>query len=367
MEYLHIPDEFRVYPLPFYVLERLEARLRVDQRAYKSVVFIGVENERGFTPYGTAEVGAARYEDQAFILLITALHVVKAIPGDYVTVRANRFDGSATCVKVHKAGILRIEEPPLDIAIIPISLDPTIYDYFVVKLSMAYFKELIEKYGTPGLGDEVCIVGLYTTHYGHVRNIPTVRIGHVAGVSEEPVMTDRGYVHGWLIECYSIAGLSGSPVFWQAAISEEEKAKPLPEGKHHTDFAYIPIGILIGYHVIESKEDEIVVPQFQVSREERDHAKMAEPSKVEQRRTGFAVVIPFYLLYHIFESEQMQSMFKKAADLQRTFSGYKTASAKPPGFDAAFGVGPPSDANPNAREDFNSLLGAAVKKPAQED
>src|SRR5271157_3475430 len=105
MERLHVPSGFRVYPWPLYVLERSEARLRVDQRAYQSVVFIGVENERGFTPYGTAVVGAA------------------------------------TCVRVHKAGILKIEEPPLDIAIVPISLDPTIYDYFVVKLSWSYFKD----------------------------------------------------------------------------------------------------------------------------------------------------------------------------------------------------------------------------------
>lgn len=360
MESLHIPDEFRVYPCPLYVLERLEARLRVDQRAYKSVVFIGAENERGFTPYGTAVVGAAQYQDQAFILLVTALHVVKMIPGDYVTVRANRFDGSATCIKVHKAGVLKIEEPPLDIAMIPISLDPTIYDYFVVKLSKAYFEDLIDRYGSPGLGDEVCVVGLYTTHYGHVRNIPTVRIGHIAGISEEPLMTDRGYVHGWLIECFSIAGLSGSPVFWQAAISEEEKSKPLPEGKRHLDFAYIPIGILIGYHIIESKEDEIIVPQYQTRKEDRDNAKMAEPSRVEERRTGFSVVIPFYLFYHIVESEQMQNLFKKAANLQRAFSGYKPASAKPPGFDVSEDVAHSTDANPNHRQEFDALLRKAA-------
>ena len=334
--------------------------MRVDERAYKSVVFIGAENERGFTPYGTAVVGAAQHEDQYFINLITALHVVQQIPGDYVTVRANRRDGSASCIKVHKAGILKITEPPLDIAIIPISLDPTIYDFFVVKLSWAYFKEIADKYGTPGLGDEVCIVGLYTTHYGHVRNIPTVRIGHVAGVSEELVMTDRGYVHGWLIECFSIAGLSGSPVFWSTAVpGKEEKVESLPINEQHKQRIYFPIGILIGCHVIESKEDEIVVPQYQ-TREEDRAAGMAEPRQVEQRRTGFAVVIPFYLLYHIFESDMMQQLFKKAADLQRQISGYKPASAKPPGFDASEGGDSPTDVNPNHREDFNQLLSKAA-------
>jgi hypothetical protein len=227
------------------------------------------------------------------------------------------------------------------------------------------FQSIADKYGTPGLGDEVCIVGLYTTHYGHVRNIPTVRIGHIAGISEEPVMTDRGYVHGWLIECFSIAGLSSSPVFWSTAGPEnEEKVESLPIKEQHKQRIYFPVGILIGYHVIESKEDEIVVPQYQVREEDRD-MQMAEPSQVEQRRTGFAVVIPFYVLYHIFESEQMQNMFNKAADLQRKFSGYKPASAKPPGFDAE--VSAASDANPTHREDFNSLVNAAARKREQED
>ena len=212
----------------------------------------------------------------------------------------------------------------------------------MVKLSWAYFKEIADKYGTPGLGDEVSIVGLYTTHYGHVRNIPTVRTGHIAGISEEPVMTDRGYVHGWLIECFSIAGLSGSPVFWSTAGPEnEEKVESLPIKDQHKQKIYFPIGILIGYHVIESKEDEIVVPQYQVRKEDR--VQMAEPSQVEQRRTGFAVVIPFYLLYNIFESEMMQNLFKRAADLQKQISGYKPASAKPPGFDASQSPEPSAD------------------------
>jgi hypothetical protein len=332
MEKLRIPPEFWVYPRPLYVLERLEARLRADERVFKSVVFIGAENERGFTPYGTAAVGAARYEDEAFIQLITAKHVIDQIPGQNVFVRVNKFDGTSKCFAVDKRAVMKIDQTGLDIAVIPCQLDPTIYDFFVIKMMKSDLQQAIEKHGSPGLGDEVCVVGLYTTHYGHTKNLPVVRVGHIAALPEEPLMTNRGYVHGWLIECFSIAGLSGSPVFWNVPQMRLVDGKPV-----FSERAYVPLGILIGYHLIESKEDEIAVPQYQTPQEERTWAEMAEPSKMEQRRTGFAVMIPLYLLYHIFESKEIQELFQKAIDLRRQMSGYKPASASPPGFDASEG------------------------------
>jgi hypothetical protein len=48
-------------------------------------------------------------------------------------------------------------------------------------------------------------------------------------------------------------------------------------------------------------------------------------------------MIPLYLLYHIFESKEIQELFQKAIDLRRQMSGYKPASASPPGFDASEG------------------------------
>ena len=65
-----------------------------------------------------------------------------------------------------------------------------------------------------GIGDEVVIIGLFTSHYGVDHNVPIVRIGNIAAIQDEPVKTKYcGYMDAHLIEARSIGGLSGSPVF----------------------------------------------------------------------------------------------------------------------------------------------------------
>ncbi len=63
--------------------------MRVDERVRKSVAFIGAENERGFTPYGTALIGLVTFEEFGNTVIITAHHVVEDVPGDTVSVRLN--------------------------------------------------------------------------------------------------------------------------------------------------------------------------------------------------------------------------------------------------------------------------------------
>jgi hypothetical protein len=71
------------------------------------------------------------------------------------------------------------------------------------------------------VGDEVFALGLSTVHYGADRNEPTVRVGNLALVPQEPVVVGPDS-KGWpdrqrlyLAELRSITGLSGSPVFIQ--------------------------------------------------------------------------------------------------------------------------------------------------------
>jgi hypothetical protein len=351
---LKIPNDAWGYPTPLYVWEWLEARLRVDERVRMTVVFIGAENERGFSPYGTAVVGLVAFEDLANSVLVTAQHVLEDIPGDYVSVRINRRDGGADIRKIKKSGAVTFTERAIDLAVLPETIDPTIYDVWAVPLSSSAWNEQLTKYGEPGPGDEVCVVGLYTTHFGHIRNMPVARIGHIAALPEEKVMTDRGYVHGYLIECQSIAGLSGSPVFWAHA------RFGVVEGVVRRQITYIPLGILIGYHVVESSQDELIVPQFQQLPEVR-LPEVFKP-KSEERRTGFAVVLPINHIFRMFEASEMQKIIKEGADYVRKASGYRRASAGPLEIDP-----PASDANPKHREDFTSLVSAAARKREQED
>jgi hypothetical protein len=349
-----IPPDLRSYPMPAYLWEMLEDRMRVDARVRQTVVFIGAENERGFMPYGTAVIGFASYEDMGNTVLITAQHVIEDIPGDYVSVRVNRKDGGADTRKIKKSGAVTFTDRAIDLAVLPESLDPTIHEIWAVPLSSSAWEEQLKTHGEPEPGDEVCVVGLYTTHFGHVRNLPVARIGHLAALPEEKVMTDRGYVSGYLIECQSIAGLSGSPVFWANPRFKVE------EGNVLRQISYVPLGILIGYHVVESAQDELIVPKFQQEPETR--LPEALKPKSEERRTGFAVVLPINHIFRMFESEPMQKIMKDGVEYARKASGYRRASCVPLEIDP-----PATDANPTHREDFTRLVGAAARKREQED
>jgi hypothetical protein len=341
-------------PTPLYVWEMLGARLRVDEKVQKSVVFVGTETENGFLPCGTALLGLAIYEDMGHALAITARHVLDDITGDVISFRVNRQDGGASIVKTKKSLAIVFNKRAVDLAVLPIAIDSVVHDTYLIPLQSAAWQQQIEALGEPGLGDEVCVAGLYTTHYGHTRNIPIVRIGHIAAMPEEPVMTDRGFVVGYLIECHSIAGLSGSPVYWnvpQLRVINNEIHKL----EHPT---HLPLGILIGHHVIESKEDEIVVPQFQQSPETREYVA-EQSSPLVERRTGFALVLPIQFIFEIFESDKMKKILKNGVEEVRRRSGYRPASAASPlKIDL-----PEGDANPQHREDFKRMLRNAAKPP----
>ena len=77
--------------------------------------------------------------------------------------------------------------------------------------------------------------------------------------------------------------------------------------------AHFPLGILIGHHVIESAQDELVVPKFQQQPEEPWPEGVPKP-KGEERRTGFAVVLPINHMFEIFESEEIMAILRKVAD-----------------------------------------------------
>lgn len=358
MQELSVPADLEVYPLPLHVWEWLENHVRVDERVRKSVAFIGTENERGFVPYGTALIGLVTFEkDFGNTVIVTAHHVVEQIPGNFVSVRLNRKDGSSDTRKIDKRGIIAFNERAIDLCVLPIHIDPSIYDFYAIHISSADWAEKLNELGEPEPGDEVCAVGLYTSHYGHVRNMPVARIGHIAALPEEKVATDRGHVHGYLIELQSIAGLSGSPVFWTVPRFKLEKDEQILQQRAH-----FPLGILIGHHVVESTQDELVVPKFQQAPEEPWPDDVPKP-KSEERRTGFAVVLPINHIFRMFESEEIMTILKGVVDEAKKKSGFRPASAVP-----SVEISPPAtDENPTHREDFTRLLGAAAQKPKRED
>src|SRR5947209_14220835 len=99
-----ICQPIRGFILSLCVWQLSEARFRVDERVRKSVVFIGAENERGFTPYGTALIGLVTFEDFGNTV-------------NTVSVRLNRKDGSADTRKLQKSWLITFKDRAIDLCV----------------------------------------------------------------------------------------------------------------------------------------------------------------------------------------------------------------------------------------------------------
>jgi hypothetical protein len=108
------------------------------------------------------------------------------------------------------------EPDKVDVAVLPITgpSEMNVLAFLLTKGEIAD-KELIAAKQI-GPGDEIFITGLFLYHPGADKNLPVIRVGTIAGMPEEPVLSKWSKPHGmdaYLIEARSIGGLSGSPVF----------------------------------------------------------------------------------------------------------------------------------------------------------
>ena len=231
-------------------------------------------------------------------------------------VRVNRPTGAGNgCVTISipETRLRRHPESKNDVAILPFPFDGSITDYVSLPMDRAHLESYREVW-SPGIGDEAAGIGLYTSHYGEIRNRPVVRIGNIAAMPEEPVRTDHGYVNAYLAEIRSIGGLSGSPVYLNVPRFR------IKDGEIQTrdNPMYQPIGMLVDYHLIETQEDQIVVPQFQ-NEESTDHNTTSGAGKLN---TGFGVVIPIERVIEILESDDEKERIRRALEAREKLNNY---------------------------------------------
>jgi hypothetical protein len=165
-------------------------------------------------------------------------------------------------------------------------------------------------------------------------------------------------LQAYLIETRSILGLSGSPVCITIPPTRVANGKlELLD----TGTGAICIGMMLGYHLSASSEDEIVVPTMQQSpKSKAQENKKLDGLSLDERNTGFAVVLPIERLFDVMETDAMKKVMDQAIDKAK--GRVRPAGAPIVGADL-----PADDANPNHREDFMRLEALAVKKPERED
>lgn len=192
--------------------------MRVPPEIIKATVFVGIETNDRFIPVGTGFlVAIARnsptFGDAHFVFVATADHVIDMIRGNFIWVRMNRNSGDCSTIRMDKMKRISHRDYSNDISIIQIEYDKGLFDQKYILLDRDLYNKDRANIWLPDIGDEVITVGLYSTHHGMTKNLPVVRVGNIALMPGEPVLSHRGYVVSYLIETKSIAGLSGSPIY----------------------------------------------------------------------------------------------------------------------------------------------------------
>jgi hypothetical protein len=114
-----------------------------------------------------------------------------------------------------------------------------IYDIQQVSLKLESLNEEMLARWDIGVGDDVIFPGLFVHHGGTSRNLPIIRTGTIALMSDEVVTKEAGPITAYLIEARSIGGHSGSPVFVNMLAPRHYRAKspgPLPAPGERRDY-----------------------------------------------------------------------------------------------------------------------------------
>ncbi len=197
-----------------------EGEMRVPEIVLRCVLYLGNATDNGtFNAKGTGFiVDVERSDGIPAHYLVTADHVRRGLRDDKnFAIRINDAEGKAQLLRSPRAfkWWRHPSDKSVDAAIYPWSLR----DYPFASFPMERFvteRQLQQTKSTQGIGigDEIFIVGLFRKMAGRARITPIVRTGHIAMKASEPILTKNyGEARLHLVEAFSTAGLSGSPVF----------------------------------------------------------------------------------------------------------------------------------------------------------
>ena len=214
-------------------------------------------------------VGDAR-QAKGHIYLATAKHVLQDGNKGYfpsIFLRLNKRTGGAEEIPIQLEGpnaipIIVHTDPHIDLAVIPIMPDPSIFEYTAVPMEMFASPEKVKQLKIME-GDEVFFTGLFHSFQGNKRNYPIVRWGRVALMTEEmvPWGGEKDKRHLYLIEAQSFGGNSGSPVFFYLTGMRN------PENIRVGGFDLLLAGVMMGYFGASSGENAgiaAVTPAYQL-------------------------------------------------------------------------------------------------------
>lgn len=254
------------------------------------MTFIFIEESNGqLLPQGTGFFVGIKHEsrDGYVVYLVTAKHVLRNPDTnkfyDKILLRLNTKEGRVEYISLDlsKHTILTHPDDNVDLAATLIYPPQEHFNYLYI--TEAYFTNtdiLVQK----GIreGSRAFFAGLLANfYYGKQRNYPVVRFGYISLLTDEKIEITSSTIAGskinlnfYLVECQSLGGFSGSPVFF-----ERERIMRDPPYLYASPEVYLG-GVLMGhFNDIEGLK--------------KNHV----------RNLGLALIIPCYLLNELLHTE----------------------------------------------------------------
>jgi hypothetical protein len=221
-----------------------------------------------------------------FMYIVTNSHVIRE--GQASALRFNTRDGSLGIIHSTTEGWIHHPTGD-DLAVLPINLEYEKVKAKGIPESWLITSEKLKKYNI-GPGDEVFLVGRFVNHEGKQQNLPAVRFGQLSMLPLEPIRTTRGLLQeAFLVECRSLPGYSGSPVF----------ISPLPFSAVRKD---TPPAMLLGIDMGHITDKRPVL-----SKTELAHGKRIAVNDdwIVETNTGMSCVVPAWKVLELLYVEEL--------------------------------------------------------------
>jgi hypothetical protein len=146
-----------------------------------------------------------------YVYAVTNKHL---IDDGFLTLRLNlKGGGLAPPLQTVKDDWFLHENENNDVAVYSIDVNQG-FKYWSVPSDTFLDQEMIEVYDI-GYGDDVFMVGRLISQSGKEKNTPVIRFGNISLMADpkELIISNGRESEAFLVECRSISGFSGSPVF----------------------------------------------------------------------------------------------------------------------------------------------------------
>ena len=263
--------------------------MRLPNEILLSAVFLCVKEGGAVKPAGTGFVLTVESDaptDNRHTYLVTARHCVEqAKRYGSLYVRLNSHGGGGTALLELPSAWEYHEDETNDVAVIRFP-GPPIYQMMLFERESLATSDLIAEKSI-GVGEELVVVGLFSSHHGRTVNLPIVRSGIIAAMPSEPIQDPQSGLDfdAYLAEVRSIGGLSGSPV-WVAI----DPGRPIsgPASFRSPAWSFYLLGLIRGHW-----------------QKEEDWLADFGNSEHESLNTGIAMVTPIQKALDIIDSETL--------------------------------------------------------------